>query len=617
MSTTDMRDISGIRRRTSKTPQRLFRRVGVGLLAAAATAAVTFTGSGPASAAPTASKPAAAKPAVQAAAVAPSAVPAAPSGFTTTWSDDFNGAANTGLNTDTWRYDAGAGWTFGTGEIETMTNSTSNVYTDGNGHLVLRALHDGSDPATGWTSGRVETQADGFGAPPGGVVRMQASIQQPNVSTANGAGYWPAFWMLGAPLRVGVTWPGSGEVDIMEDINGRSSVFGTLHCGVGSGGPCNETTGIGSGERACSGCQTGYHTYAVEIDRSTSPEQIRYYLDGANYFTVNSGQVDAATWANAVDHSFYIIFDLAIGGGFPAAFGGGPNAATVSGGQMNVDYVAVYNKTPDHGTNIAKGRPTTSSSNESAQFPASNATDGDVTTRWSSGFSDPQWLQVDLGQNYSLNHATLTWEAAASSAYQLQTSTDGSNWTTVYSNNNSPADIQDTNLNATARYVRVYSTARASSYGNSLYELALFGTQSSGGGDPGGPGQATLLSQGKTATASSSENSSFTAPMAVDGNTGTRWSSGFTDPQWLQVDLGASRTVSQVVLNWETAAAKSFQIQTSNDGTNWTSIYSTTAGTGGTQTLNVSGTGRYVRMYGTARTTQYGYSLWEFQVYGT
>ncbi|MFI0718251.1 discoidin domain-containing protein [Streptomyces sp. NPDC021224] len=613
-----MRDISGIRGRTTEPPQRLFRRLGVGLLAAAAMAAVTFAGSGPASAAPTAVQPAAAKPAAQqAAAAAPAAVPAAPAGFTTTWSDDFNGAANTGLNTDTWRYDAGAGWTFGTGEIETMTNSTSNVYTDGNGHLVLRALHDGSDPATGWTSGRVETQADGFGAPPGGVVRMQASIQQPNVSTANGAGYWPAFWMLGAPLRVGVTWPGSGEVDIMEDINGRSSVFGTLHCGVGSGGPCNETTGLGSGERACSGCQTGYHTYAVEIDRSTSPEQIRYYLDGANYFTVNSSQVDAATWANAVDHSFYIIFDLAIGGGFPAAFGGGPNAATVSGGQMNVDYVAVYNKTPDHGTNIAKGKPTTSSSNESAQFPASNATDGDITTRWSSGFSDPQWLQVDLGQNYNLNHATLTWEAAASSAYQLQTSTNGSTWTTVYSNNNSPADIQDTSLNATARYVRVYSTARASQYGNSLYELALFGTPTSGGGDPGGPGQATLLSQGKTATASSSENASFTAPMAVDGNTGTRWSSGFTDPQWLQVDLGASHTISQVVLNWETAAGKSFQIQTSNDGTNWTSVYSTTAGTGGTQTLNVSGTGRYVRMYGTARTTQYGYSLWEFQVYGT
>jgi hypothetical protein len=595
-------------------------RVAVGLLAVAAIAAVALGGSpsASASAAPAGAPAAAAQPA----AAQPSTVPAAPAGFTTTWSDDFSGAANTGLNTDTWRYDAGPGWTFGTGEIETMTNSTGNVYQDGNGHLVLKALHTGTDPNANWTSGRVETQADGFGAKPGGVVRMQASIQQPNLNTTNGAGYWPAFWMLGAPLRVGVTWPGSGEVDIMEDINARSSVFGTLHCGVGSGGPCNETSGLGSGERACAGCQTGYHTYAVEIDRSVQPEQIRYYLDGANYFTLNSGQVDATTWSNAVDHSFYIIFDLAIGGGFPAAFGGGPTAATASGGQMNIDYVAVYNKNPDLGTNIAQGKPTTASSAESASFPASNATDGNITTRWSSAFSDPQWLQVDLGQPYNLSHATLTWEAAAASAYQLQTSNDGTNWTTVYSNNNSPQDIQDTALSGSGRYVRVYATGRASQWGDSLYELALYGTPVPGGGTTGGTtggtgGTPVLLSQGKAATASSSENAAFTAPMAVDGNAGTRWSSAFSDPQWLQVDLGASHSISQVVLNWETAYGKAFQIQTSNDATNWTTVYSTATGTGGNQTLDVSGTGRYVRLYGTQRSTQYGYSLWEFQVYGT
>ncbi|GAA2010212.1 hypothetical protein GCM10009839_00080 [Catenulispora yoronensis] len=279
-------------------------------------------------------------------AAVPTAVPGAPAGFTTTWSDDFSGGSNAGLNTGTWKYDTGPGSSFGTGEIETMTSSTSNVFTDGNGHLVLKALHSGSDPNSGWTSGRVETQAATFGAPAGGVVMMQASIQQPNLNTSNGAGYWPAFWMLGSTLRTGTVWPGSGEVDILEDVNSRSSVFGTLHCGVNPGGPCNESTGIGSGERGCGGCQTGYHTYAVQIDRSVSPEQIRWYLDGANYFTVNATQVDATTWANAVDHPFFIIFDLAMGGGFPAAFGGGPNSATASGGQMNIDYVAVYNKAP-------------------------------------------------------------------------------------------------------------------------------------------------------------------------------------------------------------------------------------------------------------------------------
>ncbi|MBX6384520.1 MAG: discoidin domain-containing protein, partial [Microbispora sp.] len=74
-----------------------------------------------------------------------------------------------------------------------------------------------------------------------------------------------------------------------------------------------------------------------------------------------------------------------------------------------------------------------------------------------------------------------------------------------------------------------------------------------------------LLSQGKTATASSTENAGTPASAAVDGDTGTRWSSAFSDPQWLQVDLGATATVSQVVLNWEAAYATAFKIQVSGN----------------------------------------------------
>ncbi|MGW7542422.1 discoidin domain-containing protein [Streptomyces sp. NPDC054770] len=127
----------------------------------------------------------------------------------------------------------------------------------------------------------------------------------------------------------------------------------------------------------------------------------------------------------------------------------------------------------------------------------------------------------------------------------------------------------------------------------------------------------TPLSQGKTATASSAENAGTAAGNAVDGNTGTRWSSAFTDDQWLQVDLGATAQVNQVVLNWETAYGKDYKVQISSDGTNWTDLQSVTGGDGGTDTLSVSGQGRYVRMLGVHRATQWGYSLWEFQVYGT
>ncbi|MFF1820790.1 glycosyl hydrolase family 8 [Kribbella sp. NPDC058245] len=129
----------------------------------------------------------------------------------------------------------------------------------------------------------------------------------------------------------------------------------------------------------------------------------------------------------------------------------------------------------------------------------------------------------------------------------------------------------------------------------------------------------TLLSQGKPATASSVESSGFAAGLAVDGNAGTRWASvEGHDPEWIRVDLGATATISRVKLNWEAAYGKSYKIQTSADGsTGWTDVFSTTTGNGATDDLTLSGSGRYVRVYGTARGTSYGYSLFDFEVYGT
>lgn len=127
----------------------------------------------------------------------------------------------------------------------------------------------------------------------------------------------------------------------------------------------------------------------------------------------------------------------------------------------------------------------------------------------------------------------------------------------------------------------------------------------------------TLLSQGKPATASSQEGDAYAASAAVDGNlTGTRWSSRWSDPQWLQVDLGRSAVLSRAVLTWEAAYGRSYQIQASDNGTDWRTLRTVTGGDGGTDDLALSGTGRYVRMLGTERPGGYGYSLWEFQVYG-
>jgi hypothetical protein len=116
--------------------------------------------------------------------------------------------------------------------------------------------------------------------------------------------------------------------------------------------------------------------------------------------------------------------------------------------------------------------------------------------------------------------------------------------------------------------------------------------------------------------AESSHEGGFTAAGAFDGNIGTRWSSQFSDEQWISVDLGAVKTISRVKLNWENAYGKGYKIQVSNDGNIWTDVYTTTTGDGGIDDISFTATSaRYVKMYGTQRVTAYGYSLWEFEVY--
>jgi hypothetical protein len=258
------------------------------------------------------------------------------------------------------------------------------------------------------------------------------------------------------------------------------------------------------------------------------------------------------------------------------------------------------------GTLLSQGKPAASSSVENATLPASAAFDGNSGTRWSSQFSDPQWVRVDLGATATVDQVVLAWEAAYATAFQIQVSTDAATWTTIYSTATGTGGTQTLAVTGTGRYVRMLGTARGTPYGYSLWEFQVFGTASGCGG--------TNAAQGRPATASSVENATFPASAAFDGNSGTRWSSQFSDPQWVQVDLGATMPVCQVVLTWEAAYASAFQLQVSTDAATWTTIYSTATGTGGTQTLAVTGTGRYVRMLGTARGTPYGYSLWEFAV---
>jgi hypothetical protein len=621
-------------------------------------------------------------------------VPPPPPGWTTVFGDNFSGPAGSPPSSANWFYDIGTG--FGTGETEHTTSSTNNVYLDGNGHLVLKAINNGGT----WTSARIESTRDDFQAPPGGQLEMTASIEQPN--PANGLGYWPAFWALGAPMRTGGGWPQSGEIDTMEDVNGLNEASQTLHDSAGSSGhPLIACPAAGSG------CQTGYHTYSVIVNRTnTSAETLQFLMDGTVESTITEASVGTTAWQEAIDHGFFIIWDLAMGGNYPNGICNctTPTSATTSGASMSVAYVAVYeqggNSTPT-GTATATGQVTginglclanqnslntagnpigVSGCNGSSGQQWSPYTDGtlrteggclDVVSAGTTSGTNVDWYPcngtaaqgwthqsngelvnpnsglclTDPGGNTGARLDIETCTASAQQQWTLPSGGGGGNTVTVTSPGNQTSTV------GTAASVPIHASDSASgqtlTYSATGLPAGLSINSSSGliSGTPttagtsnvtvtakdttGATGSAsftwTVSSSGgcgtanvalnQPTTASSVQSASFPASAATDGNLGTRWSSAFSDPQWLEVDLGSAQSICKVGLDWETAYATAFQIQTSADGSTWTTIYSTTTGTGGTQSLNVSGSGRYIRMYGTARATPYGYSLWEFQVY--
>jgi len=828
--------------------------------------------------------------------------PPPPPSWTPVWSDNFAGAAGSAPSAANWIEDTGttspsgaANW--GTGEVETMTKSTSNVYLDGNGHLDITALNSNG----AWTSGRVETQRTDFAAPAGGELMISASIKQPD--PANALGYWPKFWTLGAGYRANPgSWPSVGESDVMEDVNGRSSSSETLHCGSAPGGYCNEYGGRTSGLSTCAGCQTGYHTYSEIIDRTTSDEQIRYYIDGQQVWIVKESQVGASTWQAAIDHGFSIALDLAIGGSYPNTVCGctSPSAPTTSGGTLSIGSLQVQQATgttpPPYttppapsGASVVKvtgsslgnyglsvnGAPYQmkgitfgpAGAVSAADMPDLHAMGVNTIRTWGTdattqplldaaapygikvinGFwlgqttdyvndtsyksstlasilqwvntykNDPAVLMWDVGNEVLLNlphvysgaqlvaednayvqyvnqvaaaihqadpnhpvTSTEAWRPATFNYYQanapnldlisvndygdvcnLKQDWSSGGFTKPYivtesgppgewevPNDSNGVPVQETDQQNAAGYASAWGCITGNpgiSLGGTLfnydiqndfggvwynvktgdwnrlayYQIAkLFGgtvqpntppvitgmavtpdaNVSAGGqftvsvnvsdpnGDPmsynlmlsskyvdgstglqyatftqAGPGtfsvtapktlgvwkvyvyvydgqgnvgiqtesfrvvppavSGTNVAVGKPTTASSYQATGTGAPYppgnATDGNDSTRWASAWSDPQWLQVDLGQVTTINHIQLVWEAAYASAYQIQVSNDGTNWTIIYSTTSGSGGVEDFNVTGSGRYVRFYGTARSTTFGYSLWEFGIYQT
>jgi uncharacterized protein CbrC (UPF0167 family) len=255
--------------------------------------------------------------------------------------------------------------------------------------------------------------------------------------------------------------------------------------------------------------------------------------------------------------------------------------------------------------NIALNKSVTASSSENSTLTPNKAVDGQAATRWSSKFSDNQWIAIDLGKVHNITGVKLNWQNSYGREYQIQTSNDGASWTTVFTQNKGDGGVDNISFTASSRYVRMLGLKRFTAYGFSLWEFEVYGAL-----------EVSNVALKKNVTSSSNETTALSASAAVDGSATTRWSSSFADNQWLRVDLGSTHQITRVKLNWQNSHATEYQLQISANGNDWTTVFHERSGNGGIDDVAVNTSGRYLRMLGIKRFTRYGFSLWEMEVYG-
>jgi len=256
-------------------------------------------------------------------------------------------------------------------------------------------------------------------------------------------------------------------------------------------------------------------------------------------------------------------------------------------------------------TDLARGKPVTASSVENGSLSPELAVDGNSRTRWSSDFTDHNWITVDLQARYDLSEVRIHWQNSYSRDYDIKVSDDGENWTKVHSVVDSDGGWDEWSISGQGRYLRIEGYRRATRWGHSIWQLEVYGTP-----------VVERVSQGRPAFASSAQNGSLGPENAVDGLYNTRWSSDFSDHNWIYVDLESVYQLTGVKLFWENAYSKDYEVQTSHDGIEWTPILSVQDSDGGLDDLKLSGQGRYVRIESSRRATRWGHSLWQLEVYG-
>ena len=262
---------------------------------------------------------------------------------------------------------------------------------------------------------------------------------------------------------------------------------------------------------------------------------------------------------------------------------------------------------------LALGRPASASSvqdGNTVAFDPSHAFDGDtINSRWSSSFSDPQYIYVDLGQAYNLCQVKLFWENAYGTEYTIDGTNDTTlGWTTLAHITGNTSLLNTIPVTGSYRFVRMFGIARATGFGYSLVAMQVMGF-------PPACNPANIALN-QPVTSSSDESGAFPASAVNDGDLNTRWASAFTDNEFITINLGGSYPLCRATFHWfNDTYPSSFAIDLSNDGSTFTPDTVLTGNTQAYNVINLNGSAQYVRMRGITRNnTTVGYSLEEFLV---
>ncbi|CAN8105570.1 unnamed protein product [Discula destructiva] len=258
------------------------------------------------------------------------------SGYTLQWDAPFTG--NSGSLPDSSDWKVISGYLGVNAELEEYTSSVANVQLSGGETLQLVPWRD-SSTLYGWTSGRIES-VDSWTPDDGVITRVEAEIAFGTNAQSTKQGLWPAFWLLPEAFRTGAqAWPESGELDILETIDGVLTGYGTVHCGE----ECNDDDNDEGLQTSITIPDDGSHIWRLEWDRTSGnweKETIEWSMDGDVFHTITGSSFSEAEWSNLAHQPYYIILDMAVGGSWP----GDPSSGTLGGygAMMEVFYVAIY-----------------------------------------------------------------------------------------------------------------------------------------------------------------------------------------------------------------------------------------------------------------------------------